>query len=462
MLVATVRPLAIRTLQSVCHMVRFRSQDSGGSQNSPKPAVKHPDTIFDKIIKKEIAADLIYEDEKCIAFNDISPQAPVHFLVIPKQKIDKLENSTTGQVELLGHLLHVAGQLGKSKAPEGFRLVINNGENGCQTVYHIHLHSTMSDQTSNSFLSYRDLPVSAAVGKGAEMNVTNSCSPGQSSQMEGKPDIVVPKISFPISPTYAQDGPEDDSSGSSRNKLKIRKDHRMEARPAPYLTVRPSALHVSRLLEAVSHNNTDKVKEMIQQGMSPNTSECYFNRSVLHVACSRGYRDIVQFLLERGADPNIRDKNLNTPLHLAASTESVEVIQLLLQYGTNVLLRDSSGLLALDFSIGKLRLSERIITKMHLLTQSDIHKHRQNTVEICERIFCAFKQQIRERDAQSHGFDQAKLEQMLNDFSEQLDKVRSRKIDLEALVDKIGNLKVINEIDSDVSSLQTTLQKITL
>uniref|UniRef100_A0A182MTL9 HIT domain-containing protein n=1 Tax=Anopheles culicifacies TaxID=139723 RepID=A0A182MTL9_9DIPT len=140
MIAAAFRPFAVRTLQSVSHMVRFLSQDSSGSHRSPKPGVKNPDTIFDKIIKKEIAADLIYEDEKCIAFNDISPQAPVHFLVIPKQKIDKLENSTTGHVELLGHLLHVAGQLGKSKAPDGFRLVINNGENGCQTVYHIHLH----------------------------------------------------------------------------------------------------------------------------------------------------------------------------------------------------------------------------------------------------------------------------------------------------------------------------------
>uniref|UniRef100_A0A4Y0BN34 HIT domain-containing protein n=1 Tax=Anopheles funestus TaxID=62324 RepID=A0A4Y0BN34_ANOFN len=140
MIAGTVRPFVARTLQSVCRMVRDYSQDSGGSHSSPKPGVKNPDTIFDKIIKKEIPADVIYEDEKCIAFNDVSPQAPVHFLVIPKQKIDKLENSTIGQVELLGHLMHIAGQLGKSKAPEGFRLVVNNGDNGCQTVYHIHLH----------------------------------------------------------------------------------------------------------------------------------------------------------------------------------------------------------------------------------------------------------------------------------------------------------------------------------
>uniref|UniRef100_A0A182STU0 ANK_REP_REGION domain-containing protein n=1 Tax=Anopheles maculatus TaxID=74869 RepID=A0A182STU0_9DIPT len=158
----------------------------------------------------------------------------------------------------------------------------------------------------------------------------------------------------------------------------------------------------------------------------------------------------------------IRDKNLNTPLHLASSTESVEVVKLLLDYGTNVLLRDSNGLLALDFSIGKLRLSERIISKMQKLTQSDIHKHREKTAEICERIFAVFKQQIRNIDPPSLGLDDAKLEQMLNDFSEQLDKVRQRKIDLDSIVDQISNLKVKSEIDNDVSSLLSTLQQFTL
>uniref|UniRef100_A0A182NHC7 HIT domain-containing protein n=1 Tax=Anopheles dirus TaxID=7168 RepID=A0A182NHC7_9DIPT len=139
MIAAAIRSLATRSLPSLQRSVRFHSQDSG-TEKGTKPSVKDADTIFDKIIKKEIPADLIYEDEKCIAFNDISPQAPVHFLVIPKRKLDKLENSTTGHVETLGHLLHVAGQLGKSRAPAGFRLVINNGDHGCQTVYHIHLH----------------------------------------------------------------------------------------------------------------------------------------------------------------------------------------------------------------------------------------------------------------------------------------------------------------------------------
>ncbi|XP_049289673.1 poly [ADP-ribose] polymerase tankyrase-1 [Anopheles funestus] len=318
----------------------------------------------------------------------------------------------------------------------------------------------MSDRTSDAVGVSNDseTPDTSAIDKEATNDPTSSCRT-QSSEMEEKPHIGVPKTSFSINPTYVPEGPESDSCCSTRNKLKLRKDLRAETRPAPYLKVRPSALLTSRLLEAVSLNNAEKVKEMIQQGMSANTFECFFNRSALHIACSRGYRDVVQVLLENNANPNIRDKNLNTPLHLAASTENVEVVQLLLDYGTNVLLRDSNDLLALDFSIGKLRLSERIISKMQTLTESDIHKHREKTVEICERIFAVFKRQIR---TQRHEFDQAKLEQMLNDFSEQLNKVRQRKIDLDTLVDQIGNLKVQHEIDSDVSTLLSTLQKFTL
>lgn len=107
---------------------------------SAKPPVANSDTIFDKIIKRQIPADIIYEDDKCLAFNDISPQAPVHFLIIPKHRIPKLEDSTQSDVETLGHLMLIAGQLGKSKAPEGYRVVVNNGNHGCQTVYHLHLH----------------------------------------------------------------------------------------------------------------------------------------------------------------------------------------------------------------------------------------------------------------------------------------------------------------------------------
>ncbi|XP_055601678.1 uncharacterized HIT-like protein Synpcc7942_1390 [Uranotaenia lowii] len=106
----------------------------------PKAPVPQAETIFDKIIRRQIPADVIFEDDKCLAFNDVSPQGPVHFLVIPKRRIPKLEDGTGSDVELLGHLMQVAGSLGKQRAPGGFRLVVNNGEHGCQTVYHLHLH----------------------------------------------------------------------------------------------------------------------------------------------------------------------------------------------------------------------------------------------------------------------------------------------------------------------------------
>ncbi|XP_072948674.1 uncharacterized HIT-like protein slr1234 [Epargyreus clarus] len=104
------------------------------SMASPGP------TIFDKIISKEIKADIIYEDDLCLAFNDISPQAPVHFLVIPKRRIPRLQDAEPSDKELLGHLMLVARSLGSERAPGGWRLVINNGRHGAQSVYHLHLH----------------------------------------------------------------------------------------------------------------------------------------------------------------------------------------------------------------------------------------------------------------------------------------------------------------------------------
>jgi histidine triad (HIT) family protein len=99
------------------------------------------DTIFSKIIKREIPADIIYEDDLALAFRDISPQAPTHILVIPKKPIPQLDNAEEEDRDLLGHLLltvkKVAEQAGLSK---GYRVVINNGVDGGQTVYHLHVH----------------------------------------------------------------------------------------------------------------------------------------------------------------------------------------------------------------------------------------------------------------------------------------------------------------------------------
>ncbi|PSN10006.1 histidine triad nucleotide-binding protein [filamentous cyanobacterium CCT1] len=100
------------------------------------------DTIFGKIIRKEIPANIVYEDDLCLAFTDITPQAPTHILVIPKQPISKLSDATADDKELLGHLLltvkEIADQAGLTE--DGYRVVINTGNNGGQTVYHLHLH----------------------------------------------------------------------------------------------------------------------------------------------------------------------------------------------------------------------------------------------------------------------------------------------------------------------------------
>lgn len=100
------------------------------------------DTIFTKIINREIPADVIYEDDLALAFSDISPQAPIHFLVIPKKPIATINDIQPQDKELVGHLHWVASQVAQEKgfAEQGFRTVMNCNEYGGQTVYHIHLH----------------------------------------------------------------------------------------------------------------------------------------------------------------------------------------------------------------------------------------------------------------------------------------------------------------------------------
>ena len=99
------------------------------------------ETIFSKIIRKEIPADIVYEDDLVLAFRDVQPQAPVHILVIPKKPIESIDQATPEDAALLGHLLltikRVAAQEGLEK---GYRVVINTGEDGGQTVFHLHLH----------------------------------------------------------------------------------------------------------------------------------------------------------------------------------------------------------------------------------------------------------------------------------------------------------------------------------
>ncbi|KGF73824.1 zinc-binding protein [Neosynechococcus sphagnicola sy1] len=99
------------------------------------------DTLFSKIIRRELPSEIIYEDNLAIAFKDINPQAPVHILVVPKTVIPQLSDAESQDHALMGHLLltvkRVAAQVGLTN---GYRVVINNGEDGGQTVPHLHLH----------------------------------------------------------------------------------------------------------------------------------------------------------------------------------------------------------------------------------------------------------------------------------------------------------------------------------
>eukprot|EP01006_Ploeotia_vitrea_P052278 TRINITY_DN67666_c15_g1_i1.p1 TRINITY_DN67666_c15_g1~~TRINITY_DN67666_c15_g1_i1.p1 ORF type:complete len:138 (-),score=19.58 TRINITY_DN67666_c15_g1_i1:314-700(-) len=100
------------------------------------------DTIFGKIIRREIPSKIVYEDDKCLAFHDVNPQAPVHVLIVPKKPISGISKVQEGDAELMGHLMvkipHVANLLGLQE--DGYRLVVNDGKNGAQSVYHLHVH----------------------------------------------------------------------------------------------------------------------------------------------------------------------------------------------------------------------------------------------------------------------------------------------------------------------------------
>ncbi len=101
-------------------------------------------TLFERIVAREIPADIVREDERCIAFHDISPQAPTHILVVPKRPIARVGEAGDGDAELLGHLLltarDIARDLGVAGEDKGFRIVINNGADGGESVPHLHVH----------------------------------------------------------------------------------------------------------------------------------------------------------------------------------------------------------------------------------------------------------------------------------------------------------------------------------
>ncbi len=103
-------------------------------------STKH-DCLFCKIVRGEIPAKKLYEDEHILAFHDIHPSAPVHFLVVPKTHVENLYEADLGHQQMLGRLFGMTGQLAREAgATDGFRVVVNNGRVGRQEVYHLHVH----------------------------------------------------------------------------------------------------------------------------------------------------------------------------------------------------------------------------------------------------------------------------------------------------------------------------------
>lgn len=113
------------------------------------------ETLFSKIMNGEIPADVVYEDELCICIRDISPKAPVHVLLIPRKPIPRLADASEADRELLGHLMTRVGIVAKELGiDEAFRVVINNGADAGQTVFHLHLHILGNKKFSEDALGF--------------------------------------------------------------------------------------------------------------------------------------------------------------------------------------------------------------------------------------------------------------------------------------------------------------------
>ena len=99
------------------------------------------DTLFSKIINREIPANIIHEDDLCLAFRDVNPQAPVHILIIPRKPLPMLADATAADRDLLGHLLLTANRIANAEGiGDAYRLIVNNGAGAGQSVFHLHVH----------------------------------------------------------------------------------------------------------------------------------------------------------------------------------------------------------------------------------------------------------------------------------------------------------------------------------
>ena len=109
-------------------------------------------TVFHKIMRKELPATFVYEDDTCFAIKDLNPVAPIHYLIIPRKTIANLAQAEEGDKPILGHLLYVASKLAKQeKLDDGYRICLNTNAHGCQTVYQLHVHLIGGKQLSWTF-----------------------------------------------------------------------------------------------------------------------------------------------------------------------------------------------------------------------------------------------------------------------------------------------------------------------
>ena len=137
--------MSLRALRSLIQNCALRNVISG-RDNHLLPVIARQSstgvgTIFDKILDRSIPADIVHEDELSLSFRDVAPQAPVHILTIPKKRIAMLSEAQAEDTALLGHLLRVSQIVAENeKLDQGYRIVINNGEEGAQSVYHLHVH----------------------------------------------------------------------------------------------------------------------------------------------------------------------------------------------------------------------------------------------------------------------------------------------------------------------------------
>ncbi|PRQ30042.1 putative adenylylsulfatase [Rosa chinensis] len=134
--------LPLHSRRSLCRVSATNNEEAAAKVAAANADSGAP-TIFDKIIAKEIPSTIVYEDDKVLAFRDINPQAPVHVVIIPKNRdgLTELGKAESRHVEILGQLLYAAKKVAEKEGIlHGFRVVINNGPEGCQSVYHLHLH----------------------------------------------------------------------------------------------------------------------------------------------------------------------------------------------------------------------------------------------------------------------------------------------------------------------------------